>query len=279
MILLLIMNIILLMLCLATAIYACYEAYKKIKMGFTEGRLFMLLAMVVYALVYLVALVLRIPGDVDRYAERQAIREILDMGYDPSVIYAAEAAVALLTVFVNVGIGIIIKKTNHPIIYSIALVCGLLGLIGCGLYYVDGVLPLTGFFLGCCGLMAHFAILLDLTYKEFCVLGNIYLQAFICLMASTAPLLFCIRKKIGGHRCFGLSLINFMLHLVCFFVISVHYLMPLEQSFDLCYRELNQFAVENGTTYVMANIVFFVTEFLADLLWNACIYRIVTWKV
>ena len=253
------MNVILLMLCLATAIYACYEAYKKIKIGFTEGRLFMLLAMIVYALVYLVALLVRIPGNVDMYAERQAIRGILNMGYDPSVIYAAEGAVAILTVFVNVDIGIIIRKTNHPIIYSIALVCGLLGLVGCGL-------------------MAHFAILLDLTYKEFCVLGNIYLQAFICLMASTAPLFFCIRKKIGGYRCFGLSLINFMLHLVCFFVISVHYLMPLEQSFDLCYRELNQFAVENGTTYVRANIVFFVIEFLADLLWNACVYRVVTWK-
>lgn len=272
------MNIFLLMLCLATAIYACYEAYKKMRLEFTESRLFMLLAMVGYALVYLVGLCVRIPGDVDLYAERQAIRGILGMGYDPSVIYVAEAAVALLTVFVNLGIGFLIKKTNHPIVYSIVLISGLLGLIGCGLYFVDGVLPLTGFFLSCCGLMAHFAILLDLTYKEFCVLGNIYLQAFICLMASTAPLLFCVRKKIGGYRCFGLSLINFMLHLVCFFIVAVHYLMPLEQGFDLCYRELNQFAVENGTTYVRANIVFFVIEFLADLLWNACVYHIVTRK-
>lgn len=261
-----------------TAVFACREAYKKMRESFTEGRLFMLLAMMAYASVYLVGLLISLFGEPDRCAERQAVRQALDMGYDSSVIYVAEGAVTLFAGFVNIAIGLIVKKTAHPIIYSIALVTAILAFIGCGLYFVDGMLPITGFFLSCCGLMAYYAVMLGLTYKEFCVLGNIYLQAFICLMASTAPLLFCIRKKIGGYRCYGLSFINFMLHLVCFFVISVHYMMPLEQGFDLCYRELNQFAVENSTTYVRANIVFFVIEFLADLLWNACVYRIVTWK-
>lgn len=59
--------------CFITAIFICYEAYKKKRESFTEGRLFMLLAMVAYASVYLVGLGISIFGEHDSYAERQAV--------------------------------------------------------------------------------------------------------------------------------------------------------------------------------------------------------------
>ena len=269
------MHWILLAFCFVTAIYICREAYRKMRESFTEGRLFMLLAMVAYASVYLVGLGISIFGEHDSYAERQAVRQALDMGYDPSVIYVAEGAVALLAGFVNIAIGFIVKKTKHPIAYSIALVTAVLAFIGCGLYFVDGMLPITGFFLSCCGLMAYYAIMLGLTYKEFCVLGNIYLQALICLFAALAPVVLCVRKKGFVSGLFGLSLVNLLCHSVLFAVIAIHYWMPLEQGFNLCFRELNLLAAYVGTTYIKVNIVIFVIGFLADLVWNYCIYRLV----
>ncbi len=272
------MHWMLLTFCFVTAVFACCEAYKKMRVAFTEGRLFMLLAMMVYASVYLVGLVISIFGGHDSYAERQAVRQALDMGYDSSVIYVAEGAAALLAGFVNIAIGLIVKKTAHPIVYSIALVTAILAFVGCGLYFVDGMLPITGFFLSCCGLMAYYAVMLGLTYKEFCVLGNIYLQALICLFASFAPLLLCVRKHIFDNR-FWLVLVNLLCHSVLFIVVAIHYWMPLERGFNLCFRELNQLAVCAGTTYIKVNIVIFVIGFLADLLWNYCICRLVEKKV
>lgn len=269
---------ILLAFCFVTAVFACREAYKKMSESFTEGRLFMLLAMVAYASVYFVGMVTSLLGEHDRCAERQAVRQALDMGYDSSVIYVAEFAVGLFAGFVNIAIGLIVKKTAHPIAYSIALVTAILAFIGCGLYFVDGMLPITGFFLSCCGLMAYYAVMLGLTYKEFCVLGNIYLQTLICLFAAFAPLLLCVRKHIFDNR-FWLVLVNLLCHSVLFIVVAIHYYMPLERGFDLCFRELNQLAACAGTTYIKVNIVIFVMGFLVDLVWNYCIYRLVNRKI
>ncbi len=162
-------------------------------------------------------------------------------------------------------------------LYSIALVTAILAFIGCGLYLVDGMFPITGFFLSCCGLMAYYAVMLGLTYKEFCVLGNIYLQALICLFAALAPLMLCIRKKTFGCRLWS-CLANLLCHLVIFAIVAIHYWMPLERGFDLCFRELNQLAAYVGTTYIKVNIVIFVIGLLADLLWNYSIYRLVDKK-
>lgn len=271
------MHWILLAFCFVTAVFACREAYKKMRVTFTEGRLFMLLAMVAYVSVYLVGMMISLFGEHDRCAERQAVRQALDMGYDSSVIYVAEFAVGFFAGFVNIAIGLIVKKTAHPIAYSIALVTAILAFVGCGLYFVDGMLPITGFFLSCCGLMAYYAVILGLTYKEFCVLGNIYLQALICLFAAFAPLLLYVRKKVVGNV-FWLVLANLLCHSVLFIVVASHYWMPLNRGFDLCFRELNQLAACTGTTYIRVNIVIFVIGFLTDLLWNYCIYRLVDRK-
>lgn len=52
------------------------------------------------------------------------------------------------------------------------------------------------------------------------------------------------------------------LALAVFVVICVHYAMPLEQAFDLCYRELIWLARTFHTTYNIVNYVIFILAFL-----------------
>ena len=63
-----------------------------------------------------------------------------------------------------------------------------------------------------------------------------------------------------------------------FVVIGAHYWMPLENGFDLCFKELNQLAATTGTTYVFVNIVIFVLLFILDLVLNSLVYRFVRIK-
>lgn len=134
------------------------------------------------------------------------------------------------------------------------------------------------FFLECCGVMAYFAWLLGLTYQEFCVIGNIYMQGAICLLAALAPLLLCIRTKQAPWK-WLLSGGNALLHLVIISCFFGHYWMPLESAFDLCVQDLNHIGALFGSSYVMVNIIIFVILFVVDLALNALLYLLLAGKL
>lgn len=58
-------------------------------------------------------------------------------------------------------------------------------------------------------------------------------------------------------------------------IICKHYRMPLDPTFDLCYRELVHLASATGSTYIVVNLVIFVILFVGDLILNSIIYKLV----
>lgn len=133
----------------------------------------------------------------------------------------------------------------------------------------------------CCQIMATGAHLLGLTYKEFCVLGNIYLQSLVLVLSAFAISYVAwkkVKEKKSGVRVltFTVSILYSVVHLAVFFIICKHYAMPLEDAFDLCVDELKYFGkVFYHVGYVGANLVIFVIGWLLVFLFNIAAYRLV----
>ncbi|MDO4512051.1 MAG: hypothetical protein Q4B68_09580 [Bacteroidales bacterium] len=241
------------------------------KQQYSESALALSISMSLYTLVLFIGVITRLInlGGVDSLAMQQISSVVKDINTFNILV----SFLNLCLVGINIAMGLIIQKCKHPIIWCLSFIIALMSVVSVFATFVTGNNPLVNFFLECCGIMAYFAWVLDLTYKEFCVIGNIYLQAGLCLMASFMPLLLCVRKqRISVMSVF--CLINTLIHSLLFFIISIHYWMPLEKGFDLCYRELNQLAAYTGTTYVFVNIVIFVIMFIGDLILNSVIYRL-----
>lgn len=133
----------------------------------------------------------------------------------------------------------------------------------------------------CCQIMATGAHLLGLTYKEFCVLGNIYLQSLVLVLSAFA-ISYAAWKKVeekkSGIRFLTctVSFIYSVVYLVAFFIICKHYAMPLEDAFDLCVEELTYFGkFFYHVGYVGANLIIFVIGWLLVFLFNTAAYRLV----
>lgn len=257
-------------LCFLSTLFPCFMSFKKMKEEFNEPSLALFLCLVLYSFVLLYGVVIRECGIAG--VQSQVADTITQMGNTLTQFKVIVSVLTLALIIPNVIIGFIIQKTKRPITYSLAFVIVIMCIMSVPAVIITGSNPLVNFFLECCGIMAYFAWVLDLTYKEFCVLGNIYLQAGLCLVSALAPLMLCLRTRKGILKT-AFCVINAMLHAAVFYVISVHYWMPLEDGFDLCYRELNQMAAFTGTSYVMVNIIIFVIIFVADIIVNAVIYQ------
>lgn len=266
--------IILLLFCFLSALLPTYSAYRRLRADFSELRLALFMFMAFYALTFLCGMAIRL-GDIGQ--------NTLPFPSDPSGELSAHDISLILTtatgglVVVNLCLGWIVWKSRRPILHSLTFVIALTVVLSLLVTIGLGSNLFLNFFMVCCGVMAYFAWLLDLTYKEFCVIGNIYIQAGVCLLSSLAPLLFCLRTKSGGTKT-ALSALLALLHVALFVVIGAHYWMPLENGFDLCFKELNQLAATTGTTYVFVNIVIFVLLFILDLVLNSLVYRFVRIK-
>ena len=57
-------------------------------------------------------------------------------------------------------------------------------IIGICISLVIGVSLDQGFFAACCGVMGAVGVAWGLTYKEICVIGNIYLEAGVCVLSA-----------------------------------------------------------------------------------------------
>ena len=140
-------------------------------------------------------------------------------------------------------------------------------IIGICISLVTGVSLDQSFFAACCGVMGAVGVAWGLTYKEICVIGNIYLEAGICLL-SALWLTWSTIKAYGRNRTrqhcllMSLGLLYGMIYLFVFLLICKHYSMPMEKAFDLCYHELLMLASDWNTTYNNVNYLIFILLFL-----------------
>lgn len=129
------------------------------------------------------------------------------------------------------------------------------------------------FFGVCCGCLYGIGMLFGCSYKEICVIINIYLESFLCLLSVLWVTWVTIRRFIrrrtigSGTLMVGGKAYGFI-GIALFLWICNHYYMPMNDAFDLCYRELVQLAKEYHTTYNNVNYVIFIIFFLVCILGN-----------
>ena len=161
-------------------------------------------------------------------------------------------------------------KKRHAwkwIIGVFALFLFVILMIGTCVSLVTGVSLDQGFFAACCGVMGAVGVAWGLTYKEICVIGNIYLEAGVCVLSA----LLLTRSTIKAYRrdrtiphslLMSAGLLYGMIYLFVFLLICCHYTMPMEKAFDLCYHELLMLASDWNTTYNNVNYLIFIILFL-----------------
>lgn len=283
------MLLISLLLCSLSALYPCYRAWERLKRSFSEPALALFMAMALYTLFLLYGTVVRLLGGSAIDAVYSSMVAKSGIGFDLFILLLTGVTAALIPV--NLLMGRIIRRYRRAGIIILGGVILLLAILSIPVSMMIGDLgqlapemdsfssSLVGcFFLECCGVMAYFAWLLGLTYQEFCVIGNIYMQGAICLLAALAPLLLCIRTKQAPWK-WLLSGGNALLHLVIISLFFGHYWMPLESAFDLCVQDLNHIGALFGSSYVMVNIIIFVILFVVDLALNALLYLLLAGKL
>lgn len=283
------MLLISLLLCSLSALYPCYRAWERLKHSFSEPALALFMAMALYALFLLYGTVLRVFGGSTVNATYSDMVAKTGIGFDLFILLLTGVTAGLIPV--NLLMGRIIRRYRRAGIIIVGGIILLLAILSIPVSMMIGDLgqlapemdsfgsSLVGcFFLECCGVMAYFAWLLGLTYQEFCVIGNIYMQGAICLLAALAPLLLCIRTKQAPWK-WLLSGGNALLHLVIISLFFGHYWMPLESAFDLCVQDLNHIGALFDSSYVMVNIIIFVILFVVDLALNALLYLLLAGKL
>lgn len=269
--------LVVLIICFITTLPLCYASWRMVRKEYKESSLFLLIGTIFYSFIFLYGMWVRIShggSDVATMRQMYALVGQTDAGLQQLqyMMRIATCGLALL----NIAFAIIICRTKHPITYSSVFAMVIIGLLCMlGTVFFGGSFA-SNFFVACCGIMAYFAYILELTYKESCVLGNIYLQASICLVAAVAPVLVCLRKWSDSNSFLKLavSVINLSIHGILFLMICKHYWIPLESAFNLCYRELVHLASVTGSTYIIVNLVIFVILFVGDLILNSVLYRI-----
>ena len=164
------------------------------------------------------------------------------------------------------------------ILLALALMALLvIALIGC---HVTGRSFDECFFGACCGSLYVLGIALGFTYKEICVIVNIYLEAGLCVLSAlwvTWTCIHCFRSsKTWGRSLLLLAGFAYgLIYLIGFLWLCNHYAMPMNDAFDLCYRELIQLTKEYHTTYNIVNYVVFILFPLVGMLGNFAIATII----
>ena len=195
------------------------------------------------------------------------------------IIYLCAAAFSII----NVLVALAVYKTgidHQPwkwvgrVLASAVL---LLSATSIAISFLGGVSFFMVFFDLCCGIMAAGAYALGLTYKEFCVIGNIYIQGLILVLSALSifyTMVKIVRKRKSPMRIAMLmaSAIYALLYVIGFAIICWHYAMPLDEAFDLCVKELKLFGHWfHDVGYIGANIIIFVVGWLVVLVFNIII--------
>lgn len=145
-----------------------------------------------------------------------------------------------------------------------------IALIGC---HVTGRSFDESFFGACCGSLNALGLALGFTYKEICVIVNIYLEAGLCVLSALWVTWTCIDRfrssKTRGRMMLMFAGIGYgILYIIGFLWLCNHYAMPMNDAFDLCYRELIALSKAYHTTYNNVNYFIFIFLFLVGTLGN-----------
>ena len=129
------------------------------------------------------------------------------------------------------------------------------------------------FFGSCCVSMGVAGFAWGLSYKEICVICNIYMQCGILLISVFYLGWTCYRRYCNNSNRWNLILTVFgciysLVAVIGLIWIIGHYAMPLEDAYDLCYHELVALSHKYKTTYNNVNYIIFIVGFLAIVITN-----------
>jgi hypothetical protein len=130
----------------------------------------------------------------------------------------------------------------------------------------------------CCKIMSGLGNILGLSYKEICVIGNIYLQGGIWILLAWIPTIVLMRHKqtsLIKKLYFILALGYGLIHTMLFIMFCERYSFPITDGFDVCVMDLRQIAKSNHTTYQAVNIYIFVIGWLLSVGWNIMITKLI----
>ena len=135
------------------------------------------------------------------------------------------------------------------------------------------------FFGACCGVLYVTGIALGFTYKEICVIINIYAQSGLCLLSAlwvtwAAMQRFLNRKTIGNGLLMATGIIYGSAYIGGFLWVCQHYAMPMNQAFDLCDQELIQLSKDYHISYNNVNYIIFIVLFLLITIGNLLIVKL-----
>ncbi len=189
----------------------------------------------------------------------------LDFGILSSLVY-------VVIIMANVGLWLIIRYIRRETVWKwsvrgFAILLSTIMLIAIAVNALIGGPIEQRFFDVCCGFLWVCSAAWGLTYKEICVIGNIYIEAGLCLLSAlwltwVTVRAFMQRKTLLRGMLMAAGIIYGTVCVVGFGWLCVHYAMPMEEAFDLCYRELVQLAAKWHTTYNIVNYVIFIILFL-----------------
>lgn len=132
----------------------------------------------------------------------------------------------------------------------------------------------------CCKIMSSLGDMVGLTYKEICVIGNIYIQGGILVLSSFAPFIALIRmmrKKasIGKGLYLLPSIIYGMACCFLFLLVCIRYIFPLTEAFDKCVFDLNILSNFLNLSYEAVNILIFIILWGIAIAWNLFITKLI----
>lgn len=135
------------------------------------------------------------------------------------------------------------------------------------------------FFETCCDTLYMTGEFLGFTYEEICVIVNIYLEAGLCLLSAlwvtwTAIKRFVHQKTLGSGLLMATGIVYGLAYIGGFMWLCLHYAMPMNDAFDLCYRELTQLVIDYNTTYNNVNYAIFILLFLVITIGNILLIKL-----
>lgn len=135
------------------------------------------------------------------------------------------------------------------------------------------------FFETCCGTLNMTGEFLGFTYGEICVIVNIYLEAGLCLLSAlwvtwTAIKRFAHQKTLGSGLLMATGIVYGLAYIGGYMWLCLHYAMPMNDAFDLCYRELTQLAIDYHTTYNNVNYTIFILLFFVIIIGNILLIKL-----
>ncbi len=194
--------------------------------------------------------------------------------YQKYICFASLSGCIILSLMMFATVRIIDKQHVWKwILGAFTLFLLVIMLIGIAISMATGCSFDQGFFAACCGVMGAGGVAWGLTYKEICVIGNIYMEAGICLLSAlwltwATIKIFRQRRTVSRGLLMSVGILYSLVYLIGFWMIYRHYAMPLEKAFDLCYHELIVLALDWHTTYNNVNYMIFILLFLVLTIGN-----------